>query len=106
MKEIMMPVQVLNDDCATCQFIEISSQMANQLWADDRVVNQDIVIRCSNLGMCERLVKEAEKATATIENKYWAECRGCGCHFRIFMMAAEKAVYCPNCGREIEYDQE
>ena len=54
------------------------------------------------------IVGELERKTvkATIENKYWAKCGGCGCHFRIFTMAAERAVYCPKCGRKVEYEPE
>ena len=47
---------------------------------------------------------ERKTVMATRENKYWAICDNCKVHFRIFMTAAEKARYCPNCGVRIKYE--
>ena len=61
MKEIMFPVQVLDEDCRTCEFLNIESYIKYQMWADDKCVNQDIVIQCKDLVKCEKMLKKLEK---------------------------------------------
>lgn len=55
MKEIMMPVLLLDEGCRTCEFLEIESYIKNQMWSGEVCVNQDIEIRCKDVVKCQRL---------------------------------------------------
>ena len=61
MKEIKMPVLVLDDDCMKCGDLDIGMQTKRQVWAGDELVGQEIVVMCSNLEKCERLMKRLER---------------------------------------------
>ena len=57
MKEIMMPVLVLDDDCRRCEFLDVHSEIKSQMWADEQVVDQDIQLKCSEVYKCRKLMK-------------------------------------------------
>ena len=61
MKEIRMPVLVLDDDCMTCELFDITSVTKQRMYADDRCVSQEIEIRCDHLKLCEKIRKRLEK---------------------------------------------
>ena len=61
MKEIKMPVLVLDDDCMKCEDLDIGSQTKRQIWAEDQCISQEVVVMCSNLKKCERLMKRMER---------------------------------------------
>lgn len=65
MKEITFPVLVLDDDCRICEELDIVSDIRTRMYADDELVSQDTLVRCSNVYKCmriqERLRKKEEK---------------------------------------------
>ena len=61
MKEIMMPVLVLDDECRTCDELNIISECKGRIYADCACIEQEIQIRCSEIYKCERLLKRLEK---------------------------------------------
>ena len=61
MKEIMMPVLVLDDECRTCDELNIISECKSRIYADNDCIEQEIQIRCSDIYKCERLLKRLEK---------------------------------------------
>ena len=64
------------------------------------------VLKCRELMLLSAidLLKEPEKVNVEILNTYWAECKECGEHYRMFMMPAKRARFCPNCGMELKYE--
>ena len=61
MKEINFPVLVLDDDCKTCEELDIMSDTRTRMYADDKCVKQDILVRCSNVYKCMRIRKRLEE---------------------------------------------
>jgi hypothetical protein len=61
MKEINMPVMVMDDDRLTCDLFDITSVAKTRLYADDRCIKQDITIQCDHLKLCEKIRKRMEK---------------------------------------------
>ena len=61
MKEIRMPVQILDDDCMTCELFNIKSVTKQRMYADDRCVSQEIEIQCDLLKLCEKIKKRLER---------------------------------------------
>ena len=61
MKEINMPVMVMDDDCLTCDLFDITSVAKTRLYADDRCIKQEITIQCVHLKLCEMIRKRMEK---------------------------------------------
>ena len=55
MKEITFPVLVLDDDCMTCEELDIVSDTRTRYYAGDKCVDQDMLIRCKNVYMCMRI---------------------------------------------------
>lgn len=55
MKEIMMPVLLMDEECRNCEFIEIQSYIKNQTWAEETCIDQEIELRCEDVRKCERL---------------------------------------------------
>lgn len=60
MKEIMMPVLVIDDDCRMCEDLEIISEATSRIYANDECIDQSIRVRCSNVYKCQRLKKRFE----------------------------------------------
>ena len=61
MKEINFPVLVLDDDCKTCEELDIVSDTRTRMYAEDKCVDQDILVRCSNVYKCMRIQKRLEE---------------------------------------------
>lgn len=55
MKEIMMPVLLMDEECRNCEFIEIQSCIKDQMWAEETCIDQNIELRCKDVKKCERL---------------------------------------------------
>ena len=60
MKEITFPVLVLDDECRTCEFLDVRSEIKSQMWADEQVVCQEIQLKCSEVYKCRRLQKRLQ----------------------------------------------
>ena len=65
MKEIMMPVLVMDEDCRSCEFLEIESNIKSQTWAEEVCVEQELEIRCKDVYKCERLMKRDARTNGT-----------------------------------------
>ena len=63
MKEIMMPVTVMDEDCWSCEFLDIESCIKRQMWAEEVCIEQELEIRCKDVHKCERLMKRAGRTT-------------------------------------------
>ena len=61
MKEINFPVLVLDDECKTCEELDIMSDTQTRMYAEDKCVVQDILVRCSNVYKCMRIQKRLEE---------------------------------------------
>lgn len=61
MEEITFPVLVLDDECRTCDDLEIVSDIKTRIYADDVCVSQEVQVRCSNVYKCQRLMKRLRK---------------------------------------------
>ena len=61
MKEITFPVLVLDDDCKTCEELDIVSDTRTRMYADDECIEQDILVRCSNVYKCMRIQKRLKE---------------------------------------------
>ena len=61
MKEINYPVLVLDDDCRTCDELEIISETRARMYANDECVDQDILVRCSNVYKCHHIQERLKK---------------------------------------------
>ena len=61
MKEIMMPVLIMDEDCKTCDELDVISECKMRMYADNDCVDQVIQIRCKDVYKCERLLKRLEK---------------------------------------------
>ena len=61
MKEITFPVLVLDDDCRTCEELDIVSGTRTRMYAGDECVAQDTLVRCSNVYRCMRIQKRLKK---------------------------------------------
>ena len=61
MKEIIFPVLVLDDDCKTCEELDIVSNTRTRMYADDECVEQDTLVRCSNVYKCMRIQKRLKE---------------------------------------------
>ena len=61
MKEIMFPVLVLDDDCKTCEELDVVSDTRTRYYAEDICVDQDTLIRCSNVYRCMKIQKRLEE---------------------------------------------
>ena len=60
-KEINYPVLVLDDDCRTCEELDIVSDTRTRMYAGDECVNQDTLVRCKNVYMCMRIQERLKK---------------------------------------------
>ena len=60
MKEIMLPVHVIDDDCRTCEELDIVSDV-QRLYAGSECVAQDIHLMCSNMNKCTKIRKRLEE---------------------------------------------
>ena len=61
MKEIMMPVLVMDEDCRNCEFLEIESSIKRQIWAEEVCIEQEMEIKCKDVHKCERLMKRGAR---------------------------------------------
>ena len=61
MKEIMMPVLVLDDDCLKCEFLNIESEVKGRMYANEECVHQEILIKCEDVYRCRKLLKRLEE---------------------------------------------
>lgn len=61
MKEIMMPVLVLDDECVKCEDLDIYGEVKGRVYAEADCVHQEIQIRCRDVYKCKRLLKRMEK---------------------------------------------
>ena len=68
MKEIMMPVLVMDDDCMKCEDLDIESSARTRIYAGYECVNQDVIVKCSSVYKCERLKKRMEKKHEQIDD--------------------------------------
>ena len=57
MKEITFPVLVLDDECRTCEELNIVSDTKTRMYAEDQCISQDTLVRCSNVYKCVRIEK-------------------------------------------------
>lgn len=55
MKEINFPVLVMDDDCRTCEDLDIVSDTKMRMYAGDECIIQDIKVRCNNVYKCKRI---------------------------------------------------
>ena len=64
------------------------------------------VTKCRELMLTSgrNLLRQPEKVNVEIRNKYWATCKECYETFRIYMIPAQKAHFCPNCGMELKWN--
>ena len=61
MKEITFPVLVLDDECRTCDELDIVSDTRMRMYADDKCISQDTLVRCSNVYKCMRIQKRLKE---------------------------------------------
>ena len=61
MKEIIFPVLVLDDDCKTCEELDIVSDTRTRMYVEDKCVQQDTLVRCSNVYKCMRIQKRLQE---------------------------------------------
>ena len=61
MKEIMIPVLLLDDDCKLCDELDVISECKGRIYAGDECIEQEITIRCNNIYKCQSLLKRLEK---------------------------------------------
>ena len=61
MKEIIFLVLVLDDDCKTCEELDIVSDTRTRMYAEDKCVQQDTLVRCSNVYKCMRIQKRLQE---------------------------------------------
>ena len=55
MKEITFQVLVLDDECRTCEELDIVSDTRTRMYADNECISQDTLVRCSNVYKCMRI---------------------------------------------------
>ena len=60
MQEITFPVLVLDEDCVTCEDLDIVSDTRTRMYAGNECISQDTLVRCSNVWKCQRLMKRLE----------------------------------------------
>ena len=63
MKEITFPVLVLDDECRTCEELDIVSDTRTRMYAEDQCISQDTLVRCSNVYKCVRIQERLKKKT-------------------------------------------
>ncbi len=68
MKEIMFPVLVMDDDCMICEDLNIVSDTRTRMYAGEKCIDQDTLVRCSNVYKCMRIQKRL-KERADMERK-------------------------------------
>ena len=61
MKEINFPVLVLDDECLTCDELDIVSDTRERMYSGDQCVIQDTLVRCSNVYKCMKIQKRLEQ---------------------------------------------
>jgi hypothetical protein len=61
MKEINFPVLVLDDECLTCDELDIVSDTRSRMYSEDQCVIQDTLVRCSNVYKCMKIQKRLEQ---------------------------------------------
>jgi hypothetical protein len=61
MKEINFPVLVIDDECLTCDELDIVSDTRGRMYSGDQCVHQDTLVRCSNVYKCMKIQKRLEK---------------------------------------------
>ena len=55
MKEITFPVLVLDDECRTCEELDIISDTRTRMYAENQCISQDTLVRCNNVYRCMRI---------------------------------------------------
>ena len=60
LKEILFPVIVLDDDCKTCEELDIVSS-CERLYAGEQCISQDTQVRCRNVYKCMKMLKMLKK---------------------------------------------
>ncbi len=68
MKEIMFPVLVMDDACMICEDLNIVSDTRTRMYAGEKCIDQDTLVRCSNVYKCMRIQKRL-KERADMERK-------------------------------------
>ena len=61
MKEITFPVLVLDDDCRICEDLDIVSDTKTRMYAEDKCIDQETLVRCSNVYKCMRIQERLKK---------------------------------------------
>lgn len=61
MKELTFKVLVLDENCKTCEELDIVSDTRTRMYADDQCVKQDTLVRCSNVYKCMRIQERLKK---------------------------------------------
>lgn len=61
MKEITFPVLVLEEECRKCEELDIVSDTRTRIYAGDQCVDQDTLVRCSNVYKCMRIQERLKK---------------------------------------------
>ena len=52
---------VLNDECLTCDELDIVSDTKARMYSGDQCVDQDMLVRCSNVYKCMRIQKRLKQ---------------------------------------------
>ena len=61
MKEITFPVLVLDDDCRICEDLDIVSDTKTRMYAEDKCIDQETLVRCSNVYKGMRIQERLKK---------------------------------------------
>ena len=60
MKEILFPVIVLDDDCRTCEELDIVS-CVRRLYAGGKCIGNDVQLSCHNVYKCMKMQEMLKK---------------------------------------------
>jgi len=61
MKEVTFPVLVMDDDCRLCEDLDIVSDTRTRMYAGNECIEQDTMVRCSNVYKCTRIQDRLKK---------------------------------------------
>ncbi len=61
MKEVTFPVLVMDDDCRLCEDLDIVSDTRARMYAGNECIEQDTMVRCSNVYKCMRIQDRLKK---------------------------------------------
>lgn len=61
MKKIIFSVLVLDDECRLCEDLDIVSDTKTRMYAAGECVDQNTLVRCSNVYKCMRIQKRLKQ---------------------------------------------